>query len=111
MLITAWLVCVIGWGVVLKMPDQYSASARVHVDTQSMLRPLLRGLATQANVGREVKLITRTMLSRPNMEKLARIQDKIATLKRHQAINSETSSPTIPSEVQGIRIGDFAYRE
>lgn len=40
------------------------------------------------------------------MEKLTRIQDKIATLKRHQAINDEAGEPTIAAEVQGIKIGD-----
>jgi len=40
------------------------------------------------------------------MEKLARIQDKIATLKRHQAINRESGEKTVRTEVQGIRIGD-----
>ncbi len=40
------------------------------------------------------------------MEKLARIQDKIATLKRHQAINDESGKSTILAEVQGIKIGD-----
>ena len=40
------------------------------------------------------------------MEKLARIQDKIATLKRHQAINEKAGEPTIPTEVQGMKIGD-----
>lgn len=40
------------------------------------------------------------------MEKLARIQDKIATLKKHQAINQEAGAATIPAEVQGIKIGD-----
>jgi len=41
------------------------------------------------------------------MEKLARIQDKIATLERHRAINAEAGGPTLSTEVQGIRIGDF----
>ncbi|MCP4642554.1 MAG: hypothetical protein GY851_19070 [bacterium] len=41
------------------------------------------------------------------MEKLARIQDKIATLRRHQAINEEAGEPTVATEVQGIKIGDF----
>ena len=41
------------------------------------------------------------------MEKLARIQDKIATLRRHQAINEEAGEPTIATEVQGMKIGDF----
>ena len=40
------------------------------------------------------------------MEKLARIQDKIATLKAHQAINDKAGEATIAAEVQGIRIGD-----
>ena len=40
------------------------------------------------------------------MEKLARIQDKITTLKKHQAINDEAGEATISAEVQGIKIGD-----
>jgi len=40
------------------------------------------------------------------MEKLSRIQENIATLEKHQAINAESGTATIPAEVQGIRIGD-----
>ncbi|HOQ29364.1 MAG TPA: hypothetical protein PLH36_11560, partial [Armatimonadota bacterium] len=40
------------------------------------------------------------------MEKLAQIQDDLATLRKHQAINQEAGSPTIPAEVLGIRIGE-----
>jgi hypothetical protein len=40
------------------------------------------------------------------MEELARIQDDIQTLKKHQGLNDEAGKPTIPAEVQGIRIGD-----
>ncbi len=41
------------------------------------------------------------------MEKLARIEDKIATLERHQAINDAAGEPTVATEVQGIRVGQF----
>jgi len=41
------------------------------------------------------------------MEALARIEDKIATLHRHKAINDEAGEPTVATEVQGIKIGDF----
>lgn len=41
------------------------------------------------------------------MEKLARIQDKIATLRRHQQINADSGESTVAMEVMGIRIGDF----
>ena len=40
------------------------------------------------------------------MEKLARIQDKIATLKHHKAQNDEAGEPTIQAEVMGVKIGD-----
>lgn len=42
-----------------------------------------------------------------SMEKLARIQDKTATLRRHQTINLEAGKPTVAMEVMGVRIGDF----
>lgn len=41
------------------------------------------------------------------MEKLARIQDKIATLRRHQKLNSDAGEPTVETEVQGMKIGDL----
>ncbi len=41
------------------------------------------------------------------MEKLARNQDRIATLERHQKINDESGEPTVATEVQGIRVGQF----
>lgn len=41
------------------------------------------------------------------MERLARIQDDLATYARHEAINQASGSDTILAEIQGIRIGDF----
>ncbi len=72
---TAWVVCIIGWPIVANMPDQYQASARVFVDTHSLLKPLLRGLAVQTNEDHRIKLMTKTLLSRPNLEKLTRMTD------------------------------------
>ena len=75
MMLVIWVVCIVGWGVVYQLPDKYKSSARVHVDTQSMLAPLLRGLTISTNAGQRVQLVTRTLLSRPNLEKLARMTD------------------------------------
>ena len=76
MLGISWAVCVIGWAVVARLPDQYEASARVFVDTESVLAPMLRGLALQTDSAeRRVLLMTRTLLSQPNMEKLLRMSD------------------------------------
>jgi hypothetical protein len=41
------------------------------------------------------------------MERMARNQDKIGTLRRHQKINADSGEEMVATEVQGIRIGDF----
>ena len=72
----AWVVCLVGWIIVARLPDQYQASARVYVDTESVLRPFLRGLAIETgNTERKVLLMTRTLLSQPNLEKVLRMTD------------------------------------
>ncbi len=43
------------------------------------------------------------------MEKLARLQSNIGTLRRHEAINAESGEDEIDAEVQGIRIGDSVF--
>ena len=75
MMLAAWLLSIVGWGVVYQLPDTYEAKARVHVDTQSMLEPLLKGLTVGTNSAQRITMVTRTLLSRPNMEKLARMTD------------------------------------
>lgn len=75
MMLVAWLVSIVGWGIVHQLPDTYKAEARVHVNTQSILGPLLRGLTISTNSTQRIQLVTRTLLSRPNVEKLARMTD------------------------------------
>lgn len=74
-LIIAWLVAVLSWVWIYSLENRYRAQARVYVDTQSLLKPLLGGLAIQANLGQQVSMMTRTLVSRPNLEKLARMTD------------------------------------
>lgn len=74
-IVSTWLICPIGWAYVASLPDQYASSARLFVDTSSLLRPLLRGLAVYNNATDQVSLVARTLLSRPNLEKIAREAD------------------------------------
>jgi polysaccharide chain length determinant protein (PEP-CTERM system associated) len=74
-IITAWLLCPAGWFYVYNMPPTYEASAKLYVETRTMLEPLLRGLAIRNNPDEEIKLMARTLLSRPNLEKIARATD------------------------------------
>lgn len=74
-MLVAWVVSLAGWFYVSQMPEKYVATARVHIDTNSVLRPLLRGIAIQPNLGQRISVLSRTMFSRPNLEKLMRMTD------------------------------------
>jgi polysaccharide chain length determinant protein (PEP-CTERM system associated) len=71
----AWLVAILGAATVYIIPDQYEANAKVYVDTQSILKPLMRDLAVQPNVDQQITMMSRTLLSRPNIEKVIRMSD------------------------------------
>jgi polysaccharide chain length determinant protein (PEP-CTERM system associated) len=74
-LLGAWAVAVPGWLVVASMPSIYQSSSRIYVDTSSVLQPLLRGIAVQSDLQTQVVLMTQTLLSRPNLEAVARKTD------------------------------------
>jgi polysaccharide chain length determinant protein (PEP-CTERM system associated) len=74
-LVVAWVTAVVGVVAVWKIPDQYEATARIFVDTDSILKPLMSGLAVQPNVEQQIGMLSRTLISRPNIEKLIRMAD------------------------------------
>ncbi len=69
----AVLLSLIGWISVIVMPHKYEVTARVYVDTRSMLKPLLKGIAVDSTVTESTaEIMKRTLLSRPNLELVAR---------------------------------------
>ncbi|MFD2167345.1 XrtA system polysaccharide chain length determinant [Thalassotalea euphylliae] len=74
-IIATWIICPIGWYAVSQLPNVYQSSARVYVDTQSLLRPLLRGLTVETNPNTQIRLMVKTLLSRPNLERISRMTD------------------------------------
>jgi polysaccharide chain length determinant protein (PEP-CTERM system associated) len=86
-LATMWLVGIAGWLRVATLPDDYQSTARVFVDTQSILKPLLAGMATVPNVEQQVSIMSRTLLSRPNIERVMRMVDldlRATTAREHE---------------------------
>lgn len=74
--LTAWVVCPLGWLAVFNLPPTYQADAKLYVETRSVLDPVLAGLALmQPNPEQELELMAKTLLSRPNLEKIARATD------------------------------------
>ncbi|HWU85182.1 MAG TPA: XrtA system polysaccharide chain length determinant [Rhodocyclaceae bacterium] len=71
----AWAVGLTAAVVIFMIPDKYEASARIYVDTDSVLRPLMAGLAVQPNAEQQIAVLSRTLISRPNVERLIRMAD------------------------------------
>lgn len=71
----AWALSVAGWALVYRLPDAYVSTARIYVDSNTVLAPLLKGLAIQPNISQRIELMSRTLLSRPNLEKMMRMAD------------------------------------
>ena len=68
--IVAWLVCAGGWAAVAFIPNEYESSARLYVDADAVLTPLLSGIAADSAPASQLELLQRTLLSRPNLEKV-----------------------------------------
>src|SRR5262249_20688217 len=104
-LIVAWVICLIGWGFVSVLPDQYVSEARFYVDTTSLLNPLLKGIAIaddDKNREQQVVVMQRTLTSRPNLLKVAQmtdldkttttegeLQDLVASLEKRISVKSQ----------------------
>lgn len=98
-IITSWLICPIGFFYVATLPDVYESNARVYVDTRSMLQPLLRGVAIQTDPRQEVIMMAKTLLSRENVENIARETDLDISAQTPEAYDA-----LIDSLTQGIKL-------
>jgi polysaccharide chain length determinant protein (PEP-CTERM system associated) len=70
-LLIAWLVAIPGWIFVYAMPDQYQSTAVVHIDSDSVMKPLLEGLAVEkTDPGGQLNVLSRFLLSTKNLTTL-----------------------------------------
>jgi len=72
---TAWLVCTAGWIGAAFVPTKFESTARVYLNADPLLTPLLKGLAADTDPSRHLDFMQRTLLSRPNLEQLIRLTD------------------------------------
>jgi polysaccharide chain length determinant protein (PEP-CTERM system associated) len=71
-LAAAWVVALVAWLVIMSLPDRYEASAKVFVDARTPLRPVLEGIAIQEDYESQLALVREALLSRPQLEAVAR---------------------------------------
>lgn len=68
----AWALSVLGWLGIVLIPERYEASARVFVDAQTILRPMLQGIGVEDDAASQVAVVREALLLRPQLEAVAR---------------------------------------
>lgn len=98
-MVVAWVIAAIGVVGIVFLKERFEATASVYVDTQSVLKPLMTGLAFQPDFDQQVRMLARTLISRPNVEKLVRTPEL-----RFEADDSKELVSTIDKLLETIKI-------
>lgn len=84
-LVVAWIVCLMGWMFVLAMPNKYTSEAKVHVETRTMLQPLLQGMTIQSDVRGLLRVMQSLMFTQSNLEEIVKLSDLGKTVQNESA--------------------------
>jgi polysaccharide chain length determinant protein (PEP-CTERM system associated) len=108
-LLCAWFLAVIGTVIVFALPRKYEASARIFVNTESILKPLMVGMTVQPDTGQRVALLSRLVISRPNVEQLVRDSGLGATVTTVEARERLIDNVTKSLDIQSYGAHDNIY--
>ncbi|MEO6080772.1 MAG: XrtA system polysaccharide chain length determinant [Steroidobacteraceae bacterium] len=116
--LTAWVVAVGAWGVILTLPDRYEASAKVYIEARNDLDPALEGLAVNKDYQSQLPLVREALLSRPQLTAVARVTNldvKVKTTadmdalisKLQKQIRVSVANPAVLAE--NVKVQDSMY--
>jgi polysaccharide chain length determinant protein (PEP-CTERM system associated) len=74
-MVTMWSICLVSWALIMQMPNKYESSTRIYADTSNILKPLLNGLAIQTDTGEEIRITSKTLLTRDALKDIAHQTD------------------------------------
>lgn len=111
----AWVICLAGWAGVMALPNRYAATTRVYADADAILGMLLRGIAIDSSPASQVETLQRTLLSRPNLEKIvartrleAEVQDDAS---RDQLLNRLGREIQIRTQTRNLFTIEYQSRD
>lgn len=96
--IAAWVVAIMGWFFVYNMPNDFQASARIFVDTRNLIKPLMQGLTVSHDMQRQVTVMSRTLLSRPNVERVVNMVE--SDIKSAEGKDNKLSVSALMKEIK-----------
>ena len=99
--------------VVSMFHDRYQATARVYVNTQTVLKPLMQNLTFQPDIDQQVGMLARTLISRPNVEKL--VSDPSLQIDGGDAVERDRLITRLMTDIKVVPVGsgnlyDVSYR-
>lgn len=110
----AWAAAVLSGAALSLYKDRYEATARVHVNTQTVLKPLMAQLAVQPDIDQQVRMLARTLISRPRVELLIDSLDfpeKTASPRvRERTVNELVSAIKLEGSATG-NLYTISYRD
>lgn len=94
--------------------DRFQATARVYVNTQTVLKPLMESLTFQPDIDQQVSMLARTLISRPNVEKL--VAQPALQLGGGDALERDRIVSRLMNDIKVIPAGagnlyDVSYRD
>lgn len=112
-----------GWAIVFMLPDRYGAQASVLVDTRTMLKPALEGVALQQDVGAQLTYVRESLLTDPRLLDIAKqvgllsagseidpigVERTLAALRKHIQLTMERADdrPESGGTTYGIHYQD-----
>ena len=110
---TAAAAAVVSMTAVSFFHNRYQATAKVYVDTQTVLKPLMESLAFQPDIEQQVSMLARTLISRPNVEKLVAMPS--LQLEAPDSASHERLVSKLMSDIKIVPAGagnlyDISYR-
>lgn len=88
-LAAAWVVCAVAWLSVAMIPNTYQSRAEVYIDTNTLLRPLLQGLAVTTDPNQEIQVMLQALLTAPTLETVVRATNpKAASMSTSEIQNA-----------------------
>jgi polysaccharide chain length determinant protein (PEP-CTERM system associated) len=78
-IVFALALCVGAWIYVFLMPDKFESKAKVHIDSATVIRPLMRGMVVEPDISALIRIIQQLMFTRPNLEKIVELSQLART--------------------------------
>src|SRR3954467_12150287 len=112
--LTAWLVAAVGATLVMWLPDRYEASARIFVNTETFLKRLMAVSTLEPNIDQRIAILSRVVISRPNVEKLmslAGIEAQTRTKEQYEDRADELSKALKINATGRDNVFTLSYRD